>query len=180
MVKRLAEYQANAGERLDALLRRAYGSVTDANILAAYYANRDLPLVFDGGELVDLPDAPAPPDYAPDAVEWEYDAPPVQVAPYTDHHTGAAGDAPTAIRWAIISRCLTPQGDIFNMPAYGSQFYTLLGNLQDDATRAAAEAICAQAVEVDVGFYAATFAVGSDGTTLLVDANGDTFGVELG
>ena len=175
----MALYQARSGERLDALLTRAYGGVTDANLNAAYFANRDLPLVFDGGESVDLPDDPQPRQYAADAVEWRYSPTPIQVAPYTDHHDGSAADITTAARWAIISRCLTPLGDVWLMPAYGSLFYTMLGRLRDDATRAAAQGVCEAAVSLDADFYEASFSIAYDGTVMRVDANGDVFEVAL-
>ena len=180
----MALYTTQAGDRLDTIAARHFGRVTSDAMLAIVYANPtafDGNLLFNAGTALELPDAIDLPAPAPDAQAFRYvnpDAVAGNTPIATDHNTGKVASAQTASRWAIISRCATPLGDIWNRPAYGTLLYALLaGNLTPD-NRARARAICEAALAPDAARYSTDIQVSADNGGLTIRADGQV--VEVG
>ena len=173
----MAEYTTRAGDRLDWIARDFYGSVTSDGVQSIIYANPKVNLqnpVLEQGITLEVPDTITVPQFT--AQEFRTTLRQVGSWQYTDHNTGGIGNTGGAVRWAIIVRCVTPRGDLWFNPELGSELFTLLG---ENVGIPIAEAICIRAVQPDRDFYRATFSVSRRLDVLTVNANGNTFSIDL-
>ena len=169
----MADYVVKEGDRLDALILRRYGEVSDRAALTLALANQDawtgrLPEV---GETIQLPDAISPD--VPDRVPSPFAAATFVSNPdafeSADRDDGSAASDVTAIEQAAAARILSVRGDRWFSPGYGSFAVPVALGATMPADAASIRNAVEEALSRDEDWYEAESISLSDGSDLGLD-----------